>query len=34
MLKAELFLRWSKDELAVELDKMTEEMHRQGLDYR
>jgi glycerol-3-phosphate O-acyltransferase len=31
MLKAELFLRWSKDELAVELDKMTEEMHRQGL---
>ena len=31
MLKAELFLRWSKDELAAELDKMTAEMHRQGL---
>ena len=31
MLKAELFLRWSKDELAIELDKMTEELRRQGL---
>jgi hypothetical protein len=31
MLKAELFLRWSKDELAAELDKMMAEMHRQGL---
>lgn len=31
MLKAELFLRWSKDELAVELDKLTEELLRQGL---
>ncbi|VDZ87133.1 glycerol-3-phosphate acyltransferase [Lelliottia amnigena] len=31
MLKAELFLRWSKDELAAELDKLTEEMLRQGL---
>lgn len=31
MLKAELFLRWDKDELATELDKLTEELHRQGL---
>ena len=31
MLKAELFLRWSKDELAGELDKLTEELRRQGL---
>ncbi len=34
MLKAELFLRWSKDELAIELDKMTEELRRRGADYR
>ena len=31
MLKAELFLRWDKDELATELDKLTEELRRQGL---
>lgn len=31
MLKAELFLRWSKDELAGGLDKLTEELRRQGL---
>ncbi|WP_216820083.1 hypothetical protein, partial [Zoogloea sp. LCSB751] len=31
MLKAELFLRWSNDELAAELDKMSAEMRRQGL---
>lgn len=31
MLKAELFLRWDKDELATELNKLTEELRRQGL---
>jgi len=31
MLKTELFLRWNQDELAAELDKLTQELLRQGL---
>jgi len=31
MLKEELFLSWSKDEVAVELEKLTAELLRQGL---